>query len=408
MTSSKFLPRVMPEDLMETVIAADTIRRQMRGEALSPPHPLWKRTWIEPWFNLIGYAFGQVLALLPWPLRWRADQRITQWMGARPSATPPQFETLTRDFTTLARRLYAETGQWPATMIFTSHPTTTGPLEWIRFELFRQGLLLANAVMETTQKGRFYRSNPQCFLAIDPYALDTVPTPVAGLYSGFMHRIYLVWDRQSHTQSWLQRHLLLRGTGYFRIAQRVVSRLKQDSPIVMVLPGGLPQNARLLYAAREFVHGLPVKRWPYPKRLAQKKWMEILIQPVNGVLPCEKGVLPEATRTALRALLSEWGFSDAEQPRWVEIFAREFQGTVPYRARLFRALFRRVVAKGKPLLWAAVAHRGEAPYVQVSSPWGAYRTAPGDLRFVRGVAGRPEVLSDIVQVATDFSKEFLI
>jgi len=134
----------------------------------------------------------------------------------------------------------------------------------------REGLLLANAVIEITQPGRMYRSNPQCFLAIDPFALDTVPTSIAGLYSGLMHRIYLVWDRQSWTQGWLQRTLLLRGTAYPRIIFRLLARLKRDIPIVMVVPGGLPHMPAALCRS-EFVQDLPAKRWPGSKAGRPKK-----------------------------------------------------------------------------------------------------------------------------------------
>ena len=399
--------KVMPEDLMDLVIAADSILRQNRGD--EPSHPAyWKRTWIEPWFNLLGWMMGQVLVCLPWPLRWRADQMITTAMGGRPDQAPAQLEAARRDFAALAQRLRDQTGTWPATMVFMSHPATTGALEWLRFELVREGLLLGNSVTQANGPGRLYRPAPQAFLAIDPFALDTVPTPAAGWYAGFMHRIYLVLDRQSGTQGFLQRHLMLRGSGYTRIAHRLLRRLKHDIPVVMVLPGGLPHNARLLYAAREFVQGLPVRRWPYPKRTAQKKWMEAVSQPVNGTLPIQQGELPSATRTELKSLLREWGFSDGEHARWLDAFEKEFRQSSPYRTRLFRLLVRRLVARGKPLLWISVAHRESSPYIQLASPWGAYRTSDGELRLIRGVDGRPEPLSDIAQMAMDFSREFVV
>ena len=102
--------------------------------------------------------------------------------------------------------------------------------------------------------GRF-RSHPQCFLAIDPYALDSVSLPVSAMYAGLMHSQYLVWDRQSSTQSWLQRNGLLAGTGHQRIAWRFLEALRSD-PVLMVLAGGMPPNARLFYAAREWAGAL--------------------------------------------------------------------------------------------------------------------------------------------------------
>ena len=96
--------KIMPEDLKQTVLAADTIRRQHMGERLSR-YPAWKRLWIEPWFNLLGIALGQLLASFPWPLRWRADQRINISLGGRVSAQPSGFEIRRQEFAALMQRL---------------------------------------------------------------------------------------------------------------------------------------------------------------------------------------------------------------------------------------------------------------------------------------------------------------
>jgi hypothetical protein len=397
---------VKPEDLMDVVLAADNYRRVRNGY---PPCKIKRsrRVWIEPLFNALGWAMGQALVAMPWALRWRADQRIIGWMGARPESASPRLPDVSREIVALAARLTELTGQRPALMIFTSHPETTGDLEWLRFEVMRQGLMLANAWVEGAGKG-FYRRAPECFLAIDPFALDSVPTPVAGWYAGFMNRIYIVWDRLSGTQSTLQRNVLLRKTGYATVALRLLRRLKQAVPIVMMLPGGLPQNARLFYAAREFVGRLPVPRWPYSKRLAQKKWMEIVARPVDGVLPAENGEIPASVQAELRRLLAEWGIAERDQERQLEDFSREFRQTVPYRTRLFRFLLNRLVARGKPLMWVAVSHRDRPPFIQIASPWAAYRATDGGLRLIRGAGSAVEPLSDSTQMTMDFSKEFVV
>src|SRR5262249_28731516 len=74
---------VTPQDLMQMVVEADVLRRQGVGEPLPRPVTAWKRSWIEPWFNAIGWWIGAGLRILPWPVRWRADQKIIGWMGAR-------------------------------------------------------------------------------------------------------------------------------------------------------------------------------------------------------------------------------------------------------------------------------------------------------------------------------------
>src|SRR5438046_10100092 len=110
-------PRVWPEDLMQMVIAADGYRRQLMGQPPRPPHPRWKRMWVEPWFNLIGWSLGQIVAWLPWEWRWRADQRIVEWMGARPSTAQSSLNLSCSDLAAMARRLRQESGQWPAVMV---------------------------------------------------------------------------------------------------------------------------------------------------------------------------------------------------------------------------------------------------------------------------------------------------
>jgi len=66
-------------------------RRQKRSVGYPRPMLFWKRAWLEPAFNLIGLCAGQILAGLPWSLRWRADQQIARWLGARPAAQPADF-----------------------------------------------------------------------------------------------------------------------------------------------------------------------------------------------------------------------------------------------------------------------------------------------------------------------------
>ena len=133
----------------------------------------------------------------------RADQYINMRLGGRLSAAPPDMDARRNDFAARwLRRLHQDTG--PVAGQHAGVPPRIPPradlLEWLRFEVVREGLLLADSVIETAYTG-WARPAPQCFLAIDPYALDTIPTPVAGLYSGLMYRMYLAWDRMSRTQS---------------------------------------------------------------------------------------------------------------------------------------------------------------------------------------------------------------
>ena len=183
-----------------------------------------------------------------------------------------------------------------------------------------------------------------------------------------MHRIYLAWDRQPSTQSWIQKNLLLRGSDFSRIGWRLLRSLMRDVPVLMVLAGGLPYNARLLYGAREFVQALPIRLWKIRKRRAQKELMEILMKPEGGVWPPEQGEIPPGTLQAIRRSMAAWGLPPEGIESALQRFQEEFRRPNPYRKRLFHVLVDRIIKKGKPLILLGIGHSETAPYVQISEP----------------------------------------
>ena len=368
-------PKVTPEDLINTVIAADDLWRKARGLpptraalALGRKSPPPERIFIEPIFNVLGFLWGQGMRLVPLSLRRHFIQWVNCKMGGYSPAENPELPLRIKETVQLARDIKQKTAQWPALLILTSHPDTEGPYHWLRFELLRQGLKIADAVVEAEKPGAWFPSHPQCFLAIDPFALDTISVPAGAFYGAWVHRIYVAWDRQPSTQSWIQKHLLLRNTGYDRIAWRLLRTLKADIPVLMVLPGGLPYNARLLYAAREFVQRLPVERWKVAKRRAQKELMEILMTPENDVWPADRGEIPSGKRQAVLEAFTRWGLSVEQAGPALAELVEEFKLPVPHRARLFRVLKGRLIRKGKPLLVVRIDHHETPPYVQISEP----------------------------------------
>jgi len=174
----------------------------------------------------------------------------------------------------------------------------------------------------------------------------------------------------------------------------------------MVVPGGLPHNARLLYAAPGIRSG------PARQTLARfqagrpKKWMDLLIEPVDGRLPCETGELPDSTRRGLRALLGEWGFSEREQDHWLGVFAREFSASDPLSGAAVSLTGPPGRRPGQAVaLDCRRPSRARHPMCRFQRPWGAYRTPAGDLKRIQG-RDLPEPLSDVAQMAADFSKDF--
>ncbi len=364
-----------PESLINVVIAADDLRRRARGQpstraalSLKEGRPPRERLLIEPFFNVLGLVWGELMYFMPWSLRKPYVQWVMSQMSHHAPEDNPHLTERISQTVQLAHELKTKTGQWPALLVLTSHPDTEGPLEWLRFELLRQGVQVADAYTEARWPNAVFRPHPKCFLAIDPFALDTVSTSVGGFYSGWMHRIYLAWDRQPSTQSWIQKQILLRGTGYAKILWRLLACLKADVPVLMVLSGGLPYNARLLYATREFVHHLKPDRWRVTKRTAQIELMEILMKPDGNVWPADKGELTPHITPRVREALERWGIPVEKISACMDEFTEEFKLSVPSRARLFRILAKRVVERGKPLILVAVSHREAAPHVVVAPP----------------------------------------
>jgi len=361
------MPKATPEDLTNTVVAADALRRQMLGQRPASYKP-GQRIWIEPFFNLLGFVWSELTLLLPWRLRKPYVQWVVRKMSSHPPEDNPDLPQRTAETVRLAEDLKVQTGQWPALLVLMSHPDTEGPLEWLRFELMRQGLQVADAVVEAGSPGAWYPEHPRCLLAIDPFALDTVSPAVGGFYAAWMHRFFLAYDRQSSTQSWIQRRVFLKGSQYHLIGWKLLRLLRANAPVLMALGGGLPYNARLLYAAREFVHRLPVERWKVPKREAQIELMNILIKPEGDVWPTASGELSPKKLQAVREAQARWGFSADGQDAALKELAAEYRLPVPYRERLFRVLAGRLISRGKPLIILPMSHQDQRPHVRIGSP----------------------------------------
>lgn len=241
---------------------------------------------------------------------------------------------------------------------------------------------------------------------IDPYALDTLASATAGFYQGWMHRIYLAWDRQSASQSAVQRHLLLSKTNYPWIAWRLLERLRHNVPVLMALGGGLPQNARLLYTVREFVRRLPLRHWPQPKLAVTRRLMDILMRPVGGLWPFERGEIPAACGEALRELFGELGLPRESHPALLAEFTAEWRQEIPYRERLFRSLLNRLVHKGHPLMLVGISHRDREPFVRLSAPWGCFCQDGMVPQVWRGTEREPAAFGDVAVFARQFSRSF--
>jgi hypothetical protein len=366
--NSELVHKTTPEDLVDKVIEGDVLFRIKNGFGLSKFRPS-QRVWIEPFFNFAGLAFGGLTRLMPLRSRMGLNLWICRKLEKRHSAENPGLAACVSETQALAEKIYRVNGIWPALVIATSHPPTVGDLEWLRFEIVRQGLIVADAVSLSSPNPRL----PQCFQAIDPFALDTLPPWLGGFYAGYAHSIFLSWDRQTSTQS-LPQSILLRRSGHDRIAWRTLNRLKNDMPVLMALSGGLPHNARMFYTAREFIRRLPIKK-SVSRLQTEWEFMDLLLRADPACRPTEEGKLSPAAEDAVRAFLVRFGIDPVGVERLLAEFSDELQYEVPYRERFLRFLKNRLLDRGKPLILVGIAHQTQVPWIRLSEPW-AMQTSP--------------------------------
>ncbi len=339
-------------------------RRKAKGEAHPKPAFL-QRAFSEPFFNLLGAVLGWAWTCAPFVWRRRMDLWLCRAMGGHPALANPLLANRIQEALRLARAIREKTNQWPAFLFLTSHPPTEGPLAWMRFEMLRQGLHIAFALSAEARTQGFEAQPPQCVLAVDPYALDSVSGPVGAMYAAFIHRVYFAYDRQASTQSWLQRHFFLRQAGYATAGWRLVRRLRKNIPILMALGGGLPVNARLYYAAREFIQRLSIPR--IRKRQAEYDWVRLL-ETHERIDPAIDGLIPASTEARLKQRLEDWGLSPEEAQSQLARFKKEFACQVPWRERLWDVLCRRLVRRGQPLMVMPAQHHDSPPSIQIGEP----------------------------------------
>jgi hypothetical protein len=357
------------ERLFQIVIRADGVRRQRLGIPAANESNS-KRLWVEPFFNFLGLLLAQMILWIPWPKRGQAHVWVCEKMALHPPEANPALGERQNEAVRLAHELFAQYRKWPAALVVTTHPDTVGPLAWLRFELLRQGLVIANALINAAPATR-ERRHAQCFLAIDPFALDSVPTPIAALYSGFIHRQYLAWDRQASTESWIQKRCLLRGAGVDRTGWRVIQALHRN-PVLLAFGGGLPHNARLWYGVREWSRLLPAAA----RRAVLADLMTIISTPQNNAVAAESGRVPADLRKRLAERLREAGLPLEKAESALAALEIAFAPEVPSRERLIQILYRRLVQRGTPVLFLPIKHAATAPHVQIGPPIAMTRDHP--------------------------------
>lgn len=385
------------QDLMAIVTRAYELHLE-RTRTVLPSKSPGQRLWLEAPFVLAGLALSRLVELLPADWALSGHEKIFAVL-AKPRSYPfdPSSPALGRA-RDLALAVERDCGRPPALLALISHPPVMGEMAHLNFELVRHAMKALRAL-----RGRPCR--PRLVVAVDSFALDTISIAEEGLYAGFMGSYHLGLDRLAKNRNAVSRRLLRRAA-WDRMAHRFLALLNAGGEAGMVLAGGVPSTTRTLYAVREWMGRSraqsPWRRdpaqalrrlrlWPEfaafensrPRlgamshsawRLAEAWAMARLAGVSDGGRPdssAEAGELDPETRRDLQGCLQALGLEPAAAQREISALSEEWARETPYRARFFRILAARVLAKGRPVVILPIAHRvgGRALSIEVKEAW---------------------------------------
>ncbi len=403
------------QDLLRTVTRAYELELEKSG-ALLPEKSEASRRWIEPWFRALGIVLAKVMEIAPADWVAAFHDRAARLLSA-PRSYPfdPESPVIARA-RALAADLEKRTGRAPALIAMISHPPVMGDLAHLNLELVRHALLALRAV-----RGRPCR--PRLVVAIDPFALDTASIAEEGLYAGFMGSFHLGIDRLALGR----RHpgtSMSPETAWSEMPRRFLSVLSRGGEVGLMLSGGVPATARVLYGVRDWARGVR-ERSPLRDRPAEvvsalradpsfarfAKDSSILALPpawawrlVDAwLMTAAAGLLPgDGVESAAAAALACLAVPAGERPELLAELARDLSRETPRRRRLFRLLAGRV-ARRRPLLMIPIVHGTDPLGVAELEAWSWEWSGPG-----RVTARRAEAPGAAVETTPDaFADRFV-
>ncbi|MBI4057197.1 MAG: hypothetical protein HY399_06575 [Elusimicrobia bacterium] len=326
----------------------------------------WARGLVEFPLNLLGFLGGWFLRNMPrrWSFAWQ--EKILLFLSGRVRyRLGPHWGHRVKMARFLAKRCEESFGVSPAVVCLLSHPPVTREVNVLNYELIRHAYHLL-------KEFEGYAHPIRQVVAIDRFGLDAVPLVQECFYAGLMRGGHLGFDRQPWLRRGFQRKLFER-SGYGRMAYSLVEALKKRERVVIVLSGGVYENARLLYTAREHFWALRQKAESSARNRDQERNLFSLLAAES-----EESVLSAPYRTrevpsSLEATLEEYalslGYSREQARKTTQNFKKEFGRDVPWRARFFQFLIRRVVQKRVPVLLLPLSHGTEfEPQMSVGEP----------------------------------------
>lgn len=408
------------EDLMAILLLSDEERR-LRQKTLLPAKGKVKKLFLEIPFNVFGIFLSWIVGSLPvrWALRW--DDWLYRSVGG-PQYYPFEKDSAAlQDCRELTLRAERETGVVPALLGLISHPPVLGDLAHLNFELVRHATLALSSL-------RAAACRPKLVVAVDPFALDSVSMLVEGAYAGYMGWAHIGLDRlalaRGAVSSWL-----LRKTGWFRMPFRMTRLLGAGREVGMVLAGGVPSTTRALYVIREWLaqeraqsdlRGRPgevLRRSGLDLRAAGTRsvWRAMEFRLVSalsaagggsGLPASDSGLVTPEVEAAARECLDALGLPDPEKRRAIEDLGEELARETPYRKRFFKLLARRVLKKGRPLVFLPVVHKTQGGLgIEIKPAWAWLGFSRGRLTALRAGAAQQPWEGTVDQFARKFVGE---
>ncbi|MFA6318721.1 MAG: hypothetical protein WC943_15035 [Elusimicrobiota bacterium] len=381
------------EDLTGILIEADE-RRVLRDGLPVPVKSAWRRAALEAPLNLVGR--GLSLAMTALPASWafvlqEAGLRALVNEGGRPFEPSAELDAARA----LIERTEEETGRPAALLVLISHGPVHGELAYLNIELVRHAQWALRRLRPACR--------PRLVIAVDPFALDTVSVTEEALYAGFMGHYHLGIDRaalsRSRRSAWL-----LQATAWHRMPFRLLEGLSGGREFVMALAGGVPSTTRGRYAVREWLArqraGSPLARdpsvvlarlravpayreferlrpgWLHPRSVwrCMEAWLMACVEEPclsgGGPSSAETGVLVSPARDACRACLEALLLPGDAAAAALAALEEEFQRETPFRARLFKLVASRVLARGRPVVFLPLVHRtGDGVRLEFGRSW---------------------------------------
>lgn len=416
------------QDLMAIVTKAYEVHLERTKTAL-PAKTDSRRNLLGPPFICAGFLVSWLAALAPADRVLEAHDALLR-MLAKPRHYPfDEASPVLVRAVELARTIERDCGRSPALMALISHPPVMGELAHLNFELVRHATLALRRL-------RGAPCRPRLVVAVDPFALDTIPSHEEGLYAGCMGGYHLGLDRLAYCRGALGRWLLKK-TSWDRMPWRMLGLLGRGGEAGLALSGGVPATSRALYAVREWVAwtrrsspllGKPGEvlarlrgvaefvnfesSWPHGTALRSawrlmEAWGMSALSGVfteNGpaeVSCADSGKLSGEAKTVFSGILK--ALDSPRHKEALEDLAEELSRETPYRARLFRIFAGRLVKKGRPVVFLPVAHRLEGGLgIEVKDAWAWTGMAGGRLK----VAVASETPSSWEGTVEDFARRF--